>query len=213
MSSDLSFLDLFFETITYMYVVTNPPTAIAIMLGLTRHCTIAERLQISRQVCLVGGFLLFIFAFFGKIILDDIFHISTEAFRVGGGLYLFTIGVSMIMAKGSDDQQESGDSNKNPFSFVITPLATPLFVGPGVITATLVKRMALPNSIGYTLVFYGALFVLVILVYLSFFLGCKFSKYLTPPVLKIIEKLAGMLITCLAIGSILAGTKAFLQNL
>jgi small neutral amino acid transporter SnatA (MarC family) len=53
----------------------------------------------------------------------------------------------------------------------------------------------------------------MILVYLSFFLGCKFSKYLTPPVLKIIEKLAGMLITCLAVGSILAGTKAFLQNL
>jgi hypothetical protein len=92
-----------------------------------------------------------------------------------------------------------------------------LFVGEGpqakMITAALVKRMALPSSIPHVLTFYGALVVLVLLVYLSFFLGCKFSKYLTPPILKIIEKLAGMLITCLAIGSILNGTRMFLQSL
>jgi multiple antibiotic resistance protein len=183
------------------------------MLGIANRLSVKERLRMSQQICLIGGILIFTFAFFGKIILDDIFHISTEAFQVGGGLYLFTIGLGMVFSKDFDEQQNEGTAPQDPFSFVITPLATPLLVGPGTITAVLVRRTALPNSISCVLTFYGALAVAMLLVYFLFFISCKFSKYLTPSLLKVIEKLMGILIACLAINSILQGLKTFFQHL
>ncbi|MDR1435518.1 MAG: MarC family protein [Puniceicoccales bacterium] len=214
MSGDFSLLNLFFSTTSKMYVILNPVAAIAVMLGLSSRNSVAERINISKQVCTIGGTLLFIFALFGKIILEDIFHISPEAFQVGGGLYLFSIGLSMALSKESDRQVEDLPSTeKNAFNFIVTPLATPLLTGPGTITATLVQRTELPEGTAPLLVFFGALTVTLFLVYFTFFMGCKFSKYLKPALIKIIERLVGMVMLCLAIGSMLSGATKFLQKL
>ncbi|MDR2806857.1 MAG: MarC family protein [Puniceicoccales bacterium] len=213
MNADISLIQLFCVTIIQIYIILNPPSVIAVMLGLTNRNTIEERLLISKQVSIIGGLLLFTFAFFGQIILDDVFHISTEAFQVGGGLYLFTIGLSMLLPKNSQISEDTSSSEKSAFNFVITPLATPLLTGPGTITAILVKRTEIPDAIPYICAFYGALMVTMILVYCSFFLGCKFSKYLTPFLLEIVEKLVGVLLACIAIKSILKGITTFVQCL
>jgi multiple antibiotic resistance protein len=214
MSNDFSLLNLFFSTISKMCVVMNPIPAIAVLLGVSSHNTVGERLNISKQVCTIGGTLLFIFALFGKIILEDIFRISPEAFQVGGGLYLFSIGLSMALSKESDEQVEDlAPTENNAFNFIVTPLATPLLVGPGTITATLVQRTELPEGTAPIFTFFGALIVSLILIYFTFFMGCKFSKYLKPAIIKVIEKLVGILMLCLSIGSILNGATKFLQKL
>jgi multiple antibiotic resistance protein len=216
---NIGYIQTFFAIIIQIYIILNPPTSITVMLGMSQGNTVIERLQASKQVCVVGSMVLFVFALFGKIILNDIFHISTEAFQVGGGLFIFLIGLSMVTAKNSDDEAssdgkaKSGEKTQNLSSLVITPLATPLLVGPGTMTATLVKRMELPDSWDYAIVFYLALTVTMILVYFTFVLGCKFSKYLKPMILKIIQKLVGILLLCIAISSILKGTEVFIQSL
>lgn len=211
------YIQLFLLVVMQMYIILNPPSVIAIMLGLTKSSTPDERLQMSKKICLIGGLLLFVFAFLGKFILEDVFQISTEAFQVGGGLFLLTIGLSMLLSQDSDEgedsnAQENPTKKVDPSSLVITPLATPLLVGPGTITATLVKRAGL-DSFGDIVVFYLALLAALILVFFSFVLGCKFSKYLTPSILKVIERLVGLLLTCIAIRSILSGLQTFSANL
>jgi multiple antibiotic resistance protein len=147
------------------------------------------------------------------VILNDIFCISTEAFQVGGGLFILLIGLDMVIAKNSDSDVENDNTTKNLSSLVITPLATPLLVGPGSMTATLVKRMELPDSLGYVIAFYLALAVTMVLVYFTFVLGCKFSKYLQRGVLQIIRKLVGILLLCIGTSAILKGVKVFIQSL
>ncbi|MDR2812269.1 MAG: MarC family protein [Puniceicoccales bacterium] len=212
---NIGYIQTFGAIIVQIYLILNPPTAITILLGISKNSTTAERLQAAKQICTIGCILLFGFALFGQVILNDVFHISTEAFQVGGGLFLLFIGLSMATAKSSDSNSdgESKGSQQKLSDLVITPLATPLLVGPGTMTATLVKRMELPDSWAYTIIFYLALAVTMFLVYFTFVLGCKFSKYLTPMLLKIIEKLVGILLLCIATSSILSGTKAFLQSL
>jgi multiple antibiotic resistance protein len=204
---------LFYTTIIQVYIILNPAAAIAVMLGLSTRNTVAERLAISKQVCIIGGTLLFIFALCGKVILADIFHISSEAFQVGGGLYLFTIGLGMALSKNSDNHEENSMvTEKSAFNFVTTPLATPLLTGPENITAILVKRDELPGSTFCIVAFYGALIVRTILVDCTFLLACKFSKCLTPEIRKVFEKLVGILLMCITIGSILKGITKFLQG-
>jgi multiple antibiotic resistance protein len=216
---NIGYLQAFCTIVVQIYIILNPPTSITIMLGMSKNDTIAERLQAAKQICAIGCTLLFAFALFGQVILNDIFHISTEAFQVGGGLFLFSIGLGMATAKssntevGSDGEIKGNETKQKLMSLVITPLATPLLVGPGTMTATLVKRMELPNSWDYAIVFYLALAATMILVYLTFILGCKFSKYLTVTVLGIIQKLVGVLLLCISISSIFKGTRVFLQSL
>jgi multiple antibiotic resistance protein len=204
---------LFLETIPLLYLMMNPPSVIAILLGLTRQNTVEERIRVARQVCCIAGALLCVFAFLGKIILQDIFRISTEAFQVGGGLYLFTVGLSMAFAKESDGDGQGNNSagmQGNISNYIVTPLATPLFIGPATITKTIEKLMGLPNQLAYSLTFYAALMVTFVLAYFTFILGCKFSRYLTPSLLKLIERLVGMFLICVAMGSILNGMTKFL---
>ncbi|MDR1366362.1 MAG: MarC family protein [Puniceicoccales bacterium] len=210
---NIGYIQTFGAIVIQIYLILNPPTSITVMLGMSKNSTVAERLQASRQICTIGGTLLFAFALFGQMILNDIFHISTEAFQVGGGLFLFSIGLGMVLSKSSDGETKDNSTTKSLSSLVITPLATPLLVGPGTMTASLVKRMELPNSWDYAIVFYLALAVSMILVYFTFILGCKFSKYLKPTFLKIIEKLVGILLICLATSCIFKGAKIFIQSL
>ena len=209
------YIQLFFLITLQMYIILNPPSVIAVMLGLSADASMEERLNLSKKVCTVGGGLLLVFAVLGTFILDDVFQISTEAFRVGGGLFLFYVGLSMISSKEHGSGEDSaGDKSEttNIFSFAVTPLATPLLVGPGTITATLVKRSEL-TGIGDISVFYLAVAFTLVLVYVSFVVGCKFSKYLTPAILKIVEKLVGLLLMCIAVKSILSGLQTFVSQL
>ncbi|MDR0740852.1 MAG: MarC family protein [Puniceicoccales bacterium] len=210
---NINYIQIFCTIIIQIYIILNPPTSITVMLGMSQSNTVIERLQASKQICIVGAILLFAFALFGKVILNDIFCISTEAFQVGGGLFILLIGLSMVTAKNSDSDVKSDSTTQNLSSLVITPLATPLLVGPGTMTATLVKRMELPDSFDYAIIFYLALAVTMILVYFTFVLGCKFSKYLQPKVLRVIRKLVGILLLCIGTSAILKGVKVFTQSL
>ncbi|MDR1590488.1 MAG: MarC family protein [Puniceicoccales bacterium] len=211
---NINYIQTFGMIVVQIFIFLNPPTSITVMLGMSHGCTIAERLRAAKQICIIGSMLLVVFALCGKVVLDDIFHISTEAFQVGGGLFIFLIGLTMATSKGSDGGEVQADGEKQSLSSqIITPLATPLLVGPGAMTATLVKRMELPDSLDWTIVFYLALVVTMLLVYFTYVLCCKFSKYLKPMVLRIIEKLVGLLLLCVGTSAILKGIQIFLGTL
>ena len=212
MDSSINYFSLLGSIVIQMLIILNPPSAAAVMLGVTGNLSVKERLAISQKVCIIGSALLFIFALFGQVILNSIFHISTEAFQVGGGMYLFTIGLAMTFAEPDEESVSDVDKDKI-YSMIITPLATPLLVGPGTITAVLVTRMGLPEGLGYQLTFYSAVAIALALVYLVFYLACKFSKYLTPLFLKILEKLVGILLMCIAISSVIHGITTFISKL
>lgn len=220
-----NYIQQFQGTAIQMYLMLCPPSVLAVMLGLLPNSTVAERLYVSKRMCLIGTGLLFTFAFFGDIILDHIFHVKGEAFQVGGGLFLFTVGLKLIGAKREEEAQVDENSKKegskkaapsnssaNLDSLIITPLATPLLVGPATITATISMRLALPADLPYKITFFSALGVTMVAVYLTFWFGCKFSKFLTPFVLMIAEKLAGLFLLCISIGSILNGMQKFLAT-
>ena len=184
------------------------------MLGLTAQASLEDRLSLAKKVCTIGGILLIIFSFIGNFILDEVFQISTEAFRVGGGSFLFLVGLSMLISK---DQEATSDDikkeqSKDIFSYAVTPLATPILVGPGTITAVLVKRSEM-ETFGQDVVFFIAIIASLLLTIGTFIIGCKFSKYFTPAILHIIEKMVGLLLICIAVKSVMAGMTTFIDQL
>ncbi|UPA28604.1 MAG: hypothetical protein LW808_000855 [Verrucomicrobiota bacterium] len=206
-------MSLFVQVIVYMYIMLYPPIAAVILLGMSKSNTVGERLAAARKVCCIAGLLLFTFAFFGNLILDSIFHISTEAFQVAGGLLLLTSGLSMLLSKPADTETEEAAPAGKLEACIVTPLATPLLVGPGTIAATIVKIANLPEGLSCRLTFYLALATTLVLVYLTFYFACKFSKYLTPALLGGFEKIAGFIVASLAASLLLAGASGFYKSL
>ncbi|MDR2735291.1 MAG: MarC family protein [Puniceicoccales bacterium] len=213
-------MNLFVETTVSIYTILSPVIGAAIMIGMTPTATPDERIRISRQACLVAGSLLIVFAVAGNFIMETVFRISTHAFQVGGGMYLLTIAVGMVIAKEAKEAKEekTGDSQGKPVQQVsgniaITPIGTPLLTGPGTITATLVKKSSIPNNFSSMAVFFTAMIFVIFLSYLTFVISCKFANLLTPKVLGVIEKITGLILICIALESIIAGTSTFLRLL
>ncbi|MDR0351530.1 MAG: MarC family protein [Puniceicoccales bacterium] len=206
-------MNLFAETTISIYAILAPIIGAAIMIGMTPTATLEERIRISRQACTVAGVLLVIFAIAGNFIMGTVFRISTEAFQVGGGLYLLTISAGMVLKKEQGDENSQVQPVKPAASNVaITPIGTPLLTGPGTITATLVKKSAVCSTFSDTVVFFLALVFVMFLCYLTFVVSCKFAKLLTPKILGVIERATGVVLSCMALESIIAGISTFLLS-
>ncbi|MDR1458419.1 MAG: MarC family protein [Puniceicoccales bacterium] len=206
--------DLFTGTTVSIYTILTPIIGAAIMIGMTPTATLEERIRISRQACTVAGVLLMIFAIAGNFIMVNIFRISTEAFQVGGGLYLLTISAGMVLKK--EEQKDEGSqtqpAQQSANNIAITPIGTPLLTGPGTITATLVKKSAVCNTFFDTIDFFLALTLVMFLSYLTFVVSCKFAKLLTPKILGIVERSTGIILACMSLESIIAGITTFLLS-
>lgn len=107
--------------------------------------------------------LLFFFALLGQPLLQ-LLGISVTSFEFGGGIILLYLAIDML---GSGSESKKIDLSQ----VAVVPLATPLLVGPGTMTALIV----LTNEQGFSLldVLVGCL-AATLLVYLTFY----FSEYI-----------------------------------
>ena len=81
-----------------LLVILNPMLAVPVFISLTQSQSERERLSHARRTALAVGMVLSVAALLGQRILD-LFGISIDSFRVGGGLLILLMAVSMMHAK------------------------------------------------------------------------------------------------------------------
>jgi multiple antibiotic resistance protein len=120
-----------------LFVVVDPiglaPTFLAVTDGLPR----AARRSVAVRASIIAGAILVGAALIGDWLLDTL-KISLAAFRIAGGLLLFSIASEMVLGvrmrrEGQAAEQAVEEHVRNIAAF---PLAIPLLAGPGAITAT-----------------------------------------------------------------------------
>jgi len=127
-----------------LFVVVDPigltPTFLAVTDGLPNNARrlVAVRASIIAGIILAGSTLI------GDWLLATL-QISLAAFRIAGGLLLFSIASEMVFGvrirrEGEAAEQAVEEHVRNVAAF---PLAIPLLAGPGAITATVLLRMAI----------------------------------------------------------------------
>ncbi|HTY14036.1 MAG TPA: MarC family protein, partial [Candidatus Omnitrophota bacterium] len=97
--------------------------------GLTEGESAAERRKTFSTALLTGAVLLAVFAFAGSLIFD-LFALTIDDVRIAGGILLLFVAVE-IMIRGRINIEHKEDLG-------VVPLGSPLLVGPGAITSTLV---------------------------------------------------------------------------
>jgi multiple antibiotic resistance protein len=200
----------------YMFLLIGPVSGVAIIVALMPQKTVEERIHIITKACCVAYGMMIFFALTGNFLLDTVLGISREAFQVGGGLYLLTLGIDMLGLRYFETPKDiDKDTIVHPTSndtLYITPIAIPLITGPGVITAILMFRSQIEGCFNGTL-FLLSLSITMIAVFICFYLLTKASTSLGPSALRYMERFAGLLTSCLALDIVIDGIKTYFASI
>jgi multiple antibiotic resistance protein len=135
-------------TFVAIFAIVNPLGAMTFFVVLTRAYPKEIKKRVIERAILAATLALLIFALVGNYIFL-IFGTSIPAFRIAGGILLFSIAFSMMQGERSRTQLTPQDRQEalEREAIGIVPLGIPMLAGPGAIT-TVIALMADATSPG-----------------------------------------------------------------
>ncbi len=198
---------------TSFFTLANPLGTMPVFLNQTEGCTEEERKAIATKSTIVAFITLVVFAFFGRYIFL-IFGVSTDAFRIVGGIIIFKIGYDMLQAHITHIKLNEAERKLQHFTdnIAITPLAIPMLCGPGSIANGIVL-MEDAETIWYKV----AMIVSIALVYFITFLILRASnrlyKLLGATGSNVMMRLMGLILMVIAVECMISGLKPVLSSI
>lgn len=204
MSSQLFYAFMAFFAI--MNPISNLPAYMALVAD--------DSQKISRKIAfrslLIAFVIITVFIFSGDFIFK-VFGITIVSFRIAGGILVAIIGYHMINGNHSPSYKgmEQQAVNSDPMSIAISPLAMPLFAGPGTITTALsLANGGLRNQ----LITVVAFALLCVITYLLLRSAKQIAGFLGKNLMKIITKMMGLLLFSIGIQMIIISVQTLLKQ-
>ncbi|MBS4923789.1 MAG: MarC family protein [Streptococcus salivarius] len=204
MSSQLFYAFMAFFAI--MNPISNLPAYMALVAD--------DSQKISRKIAfrslLIAFVIITVFIFSGDFIFK-VFGITIVSFRIAGGILVAVIGYHMINGNHSPSYKgmEQQAVNSDPMSIAISPLAMPLFAGPGTITTALsLANGGLRNQ----LITVFAFALLCVITYLLLRSAKQIAGFLGKNLMKIITKMMGLLLFSIGIQMIIVSVQTLLKQ-
>ncbi|MGE5164578.1 MAG: MarC family protein [Sphingobacteriales bacterium] len=204
-------LEFLITALVTLLVVVDPiglvPSYLAVTHGLPKRArrSVAVRAAVIAAVVLAGS------ALIGDWLLRTL-SIGLPAFRIAGGLLLFSIASEMVFGVRIERQSRQAEEalEEHVRNIAAFPLAIPLMAGPGAITATVLlagrsngdpmRLMLLLAVIAFVVALCGAVFVLSV----------RIGKLLGVTGNIVLSRLLGVLLAALAVQYVVDGVRAAL---
>jgi multiple antibiotic resistance protein len=196
-----------------LLVVVDPVGLVPAFAGIAGHLPAPARRGVALWACLIAGAILAGSTLGGDWLLRQM-SITLPAFRIAGGLLLFSIASEMVFGvriKRQSQQAEQAveETVRNIAAF---PLAIPLMAGPGAITATvLLAGRANGDPVKLAIVL-GAIAVVLTLCLISFLLAGRISRLFGTTANIVLSRLLGVLLVALAVQFVIDGVRAALAG-
>lgn len=190
-----------------LLAIVNPVGTIPIFINMTANQDIATRNKNGTIASVSMGAILLVVLFSGETILR-FFGISEGSFRVGGGILILLMAISMLNAKMSNVKQtkEEEIDSADRDSVAVVPLGTPLLAGPGAIS-TVILYAQRDTSTAHYLYLFGAILLLVCFTALLFRLAPAISKLIGKTGINIVTRLMGLIMAAMGVEFIANGLK------
>ncbi len=199
--------------------IVNPVGSVPIFLSLSGQMTEQERNRCARVAATAMVVILSVAAFAGDELLH-FFGISIESFRVGGGILILLMAISMLHArtthvKHTPDEAEEAAVKED---ISVVPLAIPLLAGPGAISTVILYANDAARAAG------AAHFAAMAAVELVIILVCAISWLflrLAVPIgdrlgatgINIASRIMGLILAAIAVEFITTGLKGLFPAL
>lgn len=188
-----------------LIAIVNPIGIIPIYISLTAQYDSAQKALIARLVVISATLILLIAAFFGEIILQ-FFGISINSFRVGGGILLLLMAISMLNDTHKNLQQNKTMVEQSGESIAIVPLAMPLLAGPGAISTVIINAYK-GNGIEHYLLISLDIFILGLLLWIILKLVPWIAMHMSTVGIHISTRISGLILAAIAVEFIANGLK------
>lgn len=196
---------------TSFFTLTNPLGTMPVFLTMTNGMSDEERKTIVRRATIVSFITLMVFTFSGQF-LFTFFGISTNGFRIAGGIIIFTIGFDMLQARYSKAKLKDDEVKTYVNDISITPLAIPMLCGPGAIA----NGIMLMDDAG-TLIKKILLISIIALVYFITFLilraSTRLTKYMGETGNNVMMRLMGLILMVIAVECFVSGFKPIMADI
>lgn len=203
-------IDFFVSALVTLFVVVDPvglaPTFLAVTAGLPR----SARRSVALRASLIAGGILAGAALTGDWLFGTL-GISLAAFRIAGGLMLFSIATEMVFGVRNRNEGETAEQalEEQVYNIAAFPLAIPLMAGPGAITATVLLSGRADHN---ALILAGLICVVAAVCaacFIVFVFAERIARLLGITGTVVLSRLLGVLLAALAVQYVVDGIRAF----
>ena len=192
------------------FAIMNPISNLPAYMALVADDSQKISRKIAFRSLLIAFVIVTVFIFSGDFIFK-VFGITIVSFRIAGGILVAVIGYHMINGNHSPSYKgmEQQAVNSDPMSIAISPLAMPLFAGPGTITTALsLANGGLQNQ----LITVVAFALLCVITYLLLRSAKQIAGFFGENLMKIITKMMGLLLFSIGIQMIIVSVQTLLKQ-
>lgn len=193
-------------SLSSIIIIVNPLGATLTYVTLTSGMTPQARLAVAKESCRYAFLVLIVFALVGGLILQ-LFGITIDAFRIGGGILLFVIGMEMVYARTSRTKLTATEKYESMEAedISVTPLAIPMIAGPGAITTTIVLMSEATGSPVDMAMILVSILAAILLTYLMMARSESIVSRIGQKEFRAINRLMGMLLIAIAVQFVING--------
>ena len=201
-------LEFLISALVTMVVVVDPlglvPTFVAITHGLPDRA----RRAVALRACLIAAAILAGSALIGDWLLRTL-SIGLPAFRIAGGLLLFSIASEMVFGLRIERQSKQAEEaiEEHVRNIAAFPLAIPLMAGPGAITASVLLAGRAGGDPVHLGVLLGVVAAVLALCFAVFALAARIATLLGTTANVVLSRLLGVLLAALAVQFVIDGVK------
>ena len=192
------------------FAIMNPISNLPAYMALVADDSQKISRKIAFRSLLIAFVIVTVFIFSGDFIFK-VFGITIVSFRIAGGILVAVIGYHMINGNHSPSYKgmEQQAVNSDPMSVAISPLAMPLFAGPGTITTALsLANGGLRNQ----LITVVAFALLCVITYLLLRSAKQIAGFLGKNLMKIITEMMGLLLFSIGIQMIIVSVQTLIKQ-
>lgn len=202
MSAVLAFFALVFPS---LFSIVDPLAAVPIFLALTGKDDPASQRRTAVRATVTAVIVLSLFALLGTQIFR-FFGITIPAFKIAGGVLLFTMALEMMRAKHSmvrvaaEEQTEA--QHKEDVGLI--PLGVPLLAGPGAI-ASVMMWSARAKSHEQKIALFGSVGLLAVVILLTLLFAPRLARLFGQTGINIVTRIMGLILASTAAQFVIDG--------
>ncbi|HEY5379624.1 MAG TPA: MarC family protein [Pseudolabrys sp.] len=206
-------LEFLISALVTLGVVVDPVGLVPAFVAITQGLPPKSRRDVALRACLIAAAILAGSALVGDWLLRTL-SISLPAFRIAGGLLLFSIASEMVFGVRTVRQSRQAEEaiEEHVRNIAAFPIAIPLMAGPGAITAMVLLSSRAggdPLRLGILL---GVIIAVMVLCWVAFTLATRIAKMLGTTANVVASRLLGVLLAALAVQFVIDGVRAALAG-
>lgn len=196
---------------TSFFTLINPLGTMPVFLSMTHTLTQAERQRILLKATVTAFTIMISFTVFGRF-LFQVFGISTNGFRIAGGIVIMKIGYDMLQARYTSIKLTEQERQGYAKNISITPLAIPMMCGPGAIANGIVL-MEDAGSVAAVTVLIGVIVGVFMLTYLILRASTRLVALLGETGNNVMMRLMGLILMVIACECFVSGIRPILTDI